>query len=101
MLKAGQPSAVGAFAGAVPSAEAASLATAQSAVYPAAASAPVAVTGSGVLLHALKDELFVLETDRLAGRLSEAEYAEHKAAFDVVLRRAMSRSQASPGASNE
>jgi hypothetical protein len=54
-----------------------------------------------VLLHALKDELFVLETDRLAGRLSEAEYAEHKAAFDVVLRRAMSRSQASPGASNE
>ena len=57
--------------------------------------------GPGALLHALKDELFVLETDRLAGRLSEAEYAEHKAAFDVVLRRALARSEASPGASNE
>jgi hypothetical protein len=33
--------------------------------------------------------------------LSEAEYAEHKAAFDVVLRRALARSEASPGASNE
>jgi hypothetical protein len=33
--------------------------------------------------------------------LSEAEYAEHKAAFDVVLRRAMNRSQAPPAASNE
>ena len=52
------------------------------------------------MLHALKDELFVLETDRLAGRLSEAEYAEHKAAFDVVLRRALARSEASPAASN-
>ena len=29
--------------------------------------------------------------DRLAGRLSEAEYSEHKAAFDVVLRRALVR----------
>jgi len=48
------------------------------------------------LLRALKDELFVLETDRLAGRLSEAEYAEHKAAFDVVLRRALARSEARP-----
>ena len=100
MLKAGQPAAAGAFAGAVPSlpyAEASSLAAAQSGVYTAAA--PVA--GPGVLLHALKDELFVLETDRLAGRLSEAEYAEHKAAFDVVLRRAMGRTQTSPAASNE
>ena len=96
MLKAGQPAAAGAFAGAVPSAEAASLAAAQSGVYPAAATAPVAATGPGVLLHALRDELFVLETDRLAGRLSETEYAAHKAAFDVVLRRAISRSQAPP-----
>jgi hypothetical protein len=43
------------------------------------------------LLQAMKNELFELETDRLAGRLTEAEYAEHKAAFDVVLRRALSR----------
>ena len=60
-----------------------------------------AAAGPGALLRALKDELFVLETDRLAGRLSEAEYAEHKAAFDVVLRRALARSEASLGASNE
>ena len=55
-----------------------------------------AAAGPGALLRALKDELFVLETDRLAGRLSEAEYAEHKAAFDVVLRRALARSEAAP-----
>ncbi|MGP8259939.1 MAG: carboxypeptidase-like regulatory domain-containing protein [Acidobacteriaceae bacterium] len=100
MLKAGQPTPAAAVAGVVPPlpyAEASSLAAAQSEVYPAAA--PVA--GPGVLLHALKDELFVLETDRLAGRMTEAEYAQHKAAFDVVLRRAMARSEASPSASNQ
>ena len=100
MLKAGQPAPVGAVAGATPPlplVEGSSLTAAQSAVYPAA----VPVTGPGVLLHALKDELFVLETDRLAGRMSEAEYAEHKTAFDVVLRRAMNRSQAPPTASNQ
>jgi hypothetical protein len=101
MLKAGQPTPATAFADSVPplsSTEGPLLATAQSGVY--AAAAPV-IVGPGVLLHALKDELFVLETDRVAGRLSEDEYAQHKAAFDVVLRRAMGRSQASPGASNE
>ena len=46
-----------------------------------------------VLLRALKDELFALETDRQAGHLSDAQYAEQKAAFDVVLRRALARSQ--------
>ncbi|MGA1981760.1 MAG: carboxypeptidase regulatory-like domain-containing protein [Acidobacteriaceae bacterium] len=57
----------------------------------APAPAAVAVAGASPLLQALKDELFELETDRLMGRLSEAQYAEHKAAFDVVLRRALSR----------
>jgi hypothetical protein len=33
-----------------------------------------------------------LETDRLTGKLSDTEYAEQKAAFDVVLRRALNRS---------
>lgn len=57
------------------------------------AAAPVAVVASGAnpLLQAMKDELFELETDRLAGKLNETEYAEHKAAFDVVLRRALNR----------
>jgi len=52
-----------------------------------------------VLLHALKDEIFALETDRLEGRLSDAQYAEQKAAFDVVLRRALSRKESTSDAS--
>jgi hypothetical protein len=43
------------------------------------------------LLAALKDELFALETERLEGRLTEAEYFEAKSALEVVLRRALSR----------
>jgi hypothetical protein len=51
-------------------------------------------------LQALKDELFELETDRIAGRVTAAEYAEHKAAFDVLLRRALSRIEPAPNTSN-
>ena len=114
MLKSGQPVAAGAFAGAappLPSAEGSAVVAAQSgfvaaggASAPAAGAGtawPAAAAGPGALLRALKDELFVLETDRLAGRLSETEYAEHKAAFDVVLRRALARSEAAPSASND
>lgn len=43
------------------------------------------------LLASLKEELFALETDRLEGRLGEADYAEQKAALEVVLRRALAR----------
>jgi hypothetical protein len=103
MLKAGQPNPAVAVAGAalpLASAEGSAPVATQAGVYAAGvAAAPAA--GTSALLRALKDELFVLETDRLAGRLSEAEYAQHKAAFDVVLRRALARSEASPGASNE
>lgn len=67
-----------------------------SAVPYAAASSSVGTSGSGSLLSALKDELFELETDRLAGKLSDAQYAEHKAAFDVVLRRALARIEVTP-----
>jgi hypothetical protein len=49
------------------------------------------LTGEAALLAALKDELFALETDRLQGRLSETEFAEQKAALEVVLRRALAR----------
>jgi len=48
-------------------------------------------TRQSVLLRALKDEIFELETDRIAGRLSDAQYNEQKAAYDVVLRRAMNQ----------
>ncbi len=70
---------------------------------PAQVAAP-AVAGSGVavasvaaggdsLLAAMKEELFALETDRLQGRLSESEYVEQKTALEVVLRRALGRSE--------
>ena len=48
----------------------------------------------GGTLAALKEELFALETDRLQGRVTEAEYAEHKAALEAVLRRVLARNGA-------
>ena len=61
--------------------------------------------GSNGLLQALKEELFVLETDRLQGRLNDAAYAKQKSALEIVLRRALDRNGAtasggSPGTSN-
>ncbi|MGD0366053.1 MAG: carboxypeptidase regulatory-like domain-containing protein [Acidobacteriaceae bacterium] len=43
------------------------------------------------MLAALKEELFQLETERLEGKISNAEYAEHKAALEVLLKRALAR----------
>jgi hypothetical protein len=43
-------------------------------------------------LQVLRDELFAVETDRLSGKLNEAQYAELKTAYDVVIKRALSRS---------
>jgi hypothetical protein len=47
-------------------------------------------SGSGLLLT-LKEELFALETERLDGRLSQAEYEQVKAALEIVLKRALDR----------
>ena len=52
--------------------------------------------GSAPLLAALKDELFALETERLEGKLSDADYAETKSALEVVLKRALARHTPSP-----
>jgi len=61
---------------------------------PATAEVPAApVAAGGSLLGALKDELFALETDRLQGKLSESEFAEQKAALEVMLRRALARGE--------
>jgi hypothetical protein len=61
----------------------------------AASSLPVvAQTAAGQqaqLLQALKEELFGLETDRLQGHVSEADYLESKAAIELILRRALQR----------
>jgi hypothetical protein len=46
---------------------------------------------TGSAMQVLRDEMFAVETDRLEGRLTDAEYAELKAAYDVVLRRTLSR----------
>jgi hypothetical protein len=61
--------------------------------YVPAPSAANANAAGNPLLQALKDELFELEADRLAGKLTAEQYAEHKAAFDMVLRRALSRAE--------
>jgi hypothetical protein len=43
------------------------------------------------LLDALKEEMFALESERIAGTMSEDEYAKVKAALDIVLKRALKR----------
>lgn len=44
---------------------------------------------NGALLSVLKDELFALESEKLTGVVSPAEYAETKAALEIVLKRAL------------
>lgn len=58
---------------------------------PPAATAAAAGPAQGDALQSLRDEMFTLETDRLEGRVTEAEYTELKGAFDLVLRRALAR----------
>lgn len=47
--------------------------------------------GAHGTMAVLKEELFSLETERLEGKLSETDYAEARAALEVVLRRALAR----------
>jgi len=56
---------------------------------------PAATPAAGIQ-HALKEEFFALETDRLQKKISEEEYAAHKASLDAVLLRALSRGKADP-----
>ena len=59
----------------------------------AAYSVPVAAaTKNGALLNALKEELFALESEKIAGTLPPEDYAEQKAALETVLRRALKKS---------
>jgi hypothetical protein len=46
---------------------------------------------SGMLLQALKEELFQLELERQQGTITQQEYEKHKAALDQTLQRAVSR----------
>jgi len=55
--------------------------------------AVAAASGSGALIASLKEELFAMESDRVQGKIGEAEYAEQKAALEKVIRRAVSRNE--------
>lgn len=57
----------------------------------AAGSAPKQKDRPAVLLEALKEEIFELESDRLQDKLSPEEYKSAKAALDKTLKRAMQR----------
>jgi hypothetical protein len=78
---AGTPA--GAVAGSVPAPQYAPAATAASYAPPA--------SKNGALLNALKEELFSLESEKLSGTLSAADYAEQKAALETVLKRALKK----------
>ena len=53
--------------------------------------APSAAGRSGLLLEALKEELFELELEHKQGHISQAEYEKAKAALDQTLERALKR----------
>jgi hypothetical protein len=72
----------------------------KSAVARAAATPPVAASASapvqerdrsGLLLEALKEEIFQLEIERQQGKVSQEEYDKAKAALDQTLHRAVTR----------
>jgi hypothetical protein len=48
-------------------------------------------SSSDLLVQALKEELFQLESDKIQGQISAAEYGEAKAALDLLIKRAVSR----------
>jgi hypothetical protein len=48
-------------------------------------------SGDAAVLQVLKDELFAVESEKIAGSISAAEYAEVKAALETVLKRVLSR----------
>lgn len=58
---------------------------------PAAAYASTPANRNVALLNVLKDEMFEIESERIAGTLSNSEYAEQKAALEIVLKRALKK----------
>jgi hypothetical protein len=73
-------------AGVAAAAPGASFAAPTSAAFP-----PATRDRSAMLLEALKDELFQLETERHQGKISAAEYEKAKAALDQTIQRAVTR----------
>jgi hypothetical protein len=58
---------------------------------PAFVSPATPAAKNAALLNALKEELFSLESEKLSGTITAAEYAEVKPALEVVLKRALKR----------
>ena len=58
---------------------------------PSVAPAGKQTAGPGLLLEAMKEEIFQLESDRLQGKISADEYESAKAALDKTLKRAVLR----------
>ena len=58
---------------------------------PPTTTSPSTTEHSGMLLQALKEELFQLEVERQQGSITQQEYERHKAALDQTLQRAISR----------
>ena len=68
----------------------------QAATAPAASAPGVKSAASSTqvsLLEAMKEELFQLETERLQGKISDADYQQAKAALDLTIKRAIARSK--------
>ncbi|HEV2135957.1 MAG TPA: carboxypeptidase-like regulatory domain-containing protein [Terracidiphilus sp.] len=83
----------GGFAGseAAPMTYAAGTSSAAGAYASPAASAANPAVRNAALLNALKEELFALESEKIAGTLAPHEYDVTKAALETVLRRALKR----------
>jgi hypothetical protein len=76
------------------------VADASAAAYPSSAAYPVSAaypaiaspaSKNAALLNALKEEMFALESERISGTLPPEDYAETKAALEIVLKRALKR----------
>ena len=59
---------------------------------------PTSHAAPTAILQALRDELFTLESDKLTGKISEAEYARLKPALETVLGNALQRQSKTPSA---
>jgi len=63
-----------------------------SAAHAVAAPLPAGPGGhNATLLHVLKEEMFAIESEKLSGSLSQADYAEQKSALETVLKRALQK----------
>jgi hypothetical protein len=75
---------------AAPTAEAVSTSTASAPVSAAAYHPPATAAGKNTaLLSVLKEELFTLESEKISGTITAEEYAQIKAALEIVLKRAL------------